>query len=72
MRDSAQRRTLRPRDKHLRANVRSLETPLGWQQVEAVTYKKGCATHWAVLWGMAWKAVTTHTKACYPPAFLQQ
>lgn len=26
---------------------------------------KGCATHWAVLWGMTWEAVTTHTKACY-------
>lgn len=26
---------------------------------------KGCVTHWAVLWGMAWEAVTTHTKACY-------
>lgn len=30
-----------------------LETPMGWQQVETVTFMRGCATHWAVLWGTA-------------------
>lgn len=32
--DLAQRRTLRPRDKPLRANVRSLETPLAGSRWE--------------------------------------
>lgn len=51
--DSAQRKTLRPRDKHLRTDFRSIwRLPWGGSRVETVTYVKDRAACRAVLLGM--------------------
>lgn len=67
--DSAQRKTLRPRDKHLRTDFRSIwRLPWAGSRVEIVTYIKDCTACRAVLLrmvrgqGLAGAAFVTYAK----------